>query len=87
MVERPEGFVAGLTDTYALEEMLGRAEALLGEALAGAPSAERRFDVLDEFLLVRLDGARSPVPAVTHAGDAWPPVEEAGWGASCADGR
>jgi AraC-like DNA-binding protein len=50
-----------------LEELFGRAGALLREALAETPGWAERFLVVDEFLLARLDVARSPVPSVTRA--------------------
>jgi AraC-like DNA-binding protein len=50
-----------------LEELFGRAGALLRETLAEAAGWAERFDVVDEFLLARLDVARSPVPSVTRA--------------------
>ncbi len=102
--EQPDGFFAGLHDTYALtetrgsqagvqvdltpvgahllfglpmhelahrvvtlEELTGRAGALLREAVGGAPGWEERFAAIDEFLVARLDDARSPVPSVTRA--------------------
>jgi AraC-like DNA-binding protein len=102
--EQPDGFFAGLHDTYAvtetrgsqrgvqvdltpvgahlmlglpmhelahrvvtLEELFGRGGALLREAVAEAAGWGERFTVLDEFLVGRLDDARSPVPSVTRA--------------------
>jgi AraC-like DNA-binding protein len=50
-----------------LEELFGRGGALLREALAEAAGWAERFVVVDEFLLARLDVARSPVPSVTRA--------------------
>jgi AraC-like DNA-binding protein len=50
-----------------LEQLFGRAGGLLREAVAEAPGWEGRFAVVDDFLLARLDDARSPVPSVTRA--------------------
>jgi AraC-like DNA-binding protein len=50
-----------------LDDLLGRAGALLHEALASASGWEARFALLDDFFLARLDDALSPVPAVTRA--------------------
>jgi len=50
-----------------LEELFGRAGILLREAVATAPGWAERFAVIDDFLLARLDDARSPVPNVTRA--------------------
>jgi AraC-like DNA-binding protein len=102
--EQPQGFLAGLHDTFALtetrgsqrgvqvdlspvgahlllgipmhelahrvvtlEELFGRGGALLREAVAEAAGWQARFAVIDDFLLARLDDARSPVPSVTRA--------------------
>lgn len=102
--DQPDGFFAGLHDSFALtetrgsqrgvevsmtpvgahlvlglpmhelarrvvtlEELFGRAGALLREAVAEADGWEARFAVLDAFLLARLDDRRSPVPSVTRA--------------------
>jgi AraC-like DNA-binding protein len=101
---QPDGFLAGLHDSFAvtetcgaqrgvqidfsavgahllfrvpmheltscvvtLEALLGRAGILLREALESAPSWEAKFAVLDDFFLVRLDDALSPVPTITRA--------------------
>jgi len=50
-----------------LEDLFGRGGALLREAVAEADGWAGRFRVIDEFLLARLDEARSPVPSVTRA--------------------
>jgi AraC-like DNA-binding protein len=49
-----------------LEDLFG-GEALFREAVAEAPGWAERFALVDEFLLARLDYARSPVPSVTRA--------------------
>lgn len=54
-------------EVVTLDELFGRAGTRLREAIADAPGYERRFDVLDDFFLERLDDARSPVPSVTRA--------------------
>ena len=101
---QPDGFFAGMHDTFAITEtdgaqrgvqidlsptgahlllrvpmhelagrvveldrLFGRAGALLHEALACTPTWERKFELLDEFFLARLDDALSPVPTVTRA--------------------
>jgi AraC-like DNA-binding protein len=102
--DQPDGFFAGIYDTFAvtetvgaqrgvqidfsavgahlllrtpmhelsgrvvtLEALFGRPGALLHEALACAGGWERRFAILDDFFLERLDDALSPVPSVTRA--------------------
>jgi AraC-like DNA-binding protein len=102
--DQPDGFFAGLHDTYALtetsgsqrgvqvdltpigahlllglpmhelahrvvtlDELFGRPGALLRETVTEAAGWEGRFAVVDDFLLERLDDARSPVPSVTRA--------------------
>ena len=101
---QPDGFFAGMHDTFAvvetvgaqrgvqidlsptgahlllrvpmheltgrvveLDRLFGRSGALLHEALACAPTWERRRSLLDDFFLARLDDALSPVPSVTRA--------------------
>jgi AraC-like DNA-binding protein len=50
-----------------LDDLFGAGGALFREALAEAPGWAERFALVDEFLLARLDDARSPVPSVTRA--------------------
>ncbi|HWK28150.1 MAG TPA: AraC family transcriptional regulator [Solirubrobacter sp.] len=50
-----------------LEALFGAAGVRLHEALACAPGWAPRFELLDAFLLARLDDALSPVPSVTRA--------------------
>jgi AraC-like DNA-binding protein len=50
-----------------LDVLFGRAGTLLHEALACAGGWEERFALLDDFFLLRLDDALSPVPSVTRA--------------------
>lgn len=101
---QPDGFLAGLHDTYALtetrgaqhgvqvdlspvgahlllgvpmhelahrvvtlEELFGPRAALMREAVGEASGWQQRFALLDDFLVARLDDARSPVPSVTRA--------------------
>jgi AraC-like DNA-binding protein len=102
--DQPEGFLAGLHDSYALtettgsqagvqidltpvgahllfglpmhelthrivtlEDLFGRDGTLFRETVAEAPGWAERFAVVDEFLLPRVDGARSALPSVTRA--------------------
>lgn len=50
-----------------LPDLLGRGADALVERLAGAPSWGERFDVLDEFLLRRLEVGPAPDPEVARA--------------------
>jgi AraC-like DNA-binding protein len=50
-----------------LEDLFGGGGVLFREAVAEAPGWAERFAMVDEFLLARLDYARSPVPSVTRA--------------------
>ncbi|MFD0689413.1 helix-turn-helix domain-containing protein [Actinomadura fibrosa] len=60
--------MARLTNAAAeLPELLGPAAALLVERLAGTPSWAARFDLLDAFLLRRLEAGPRPDPEVARA--------------------
>src|SRR5262249_19693261 len=50
-----------------LEDLFGRAAALLTEELHDAPSWDVRFDILDRALAARILNARRPSPAVCGA--------------------